>query len=54
MPRATQSAGVPLTRYDSMPSITLVRLYFSGRVAEIEWLADDRSPSGATTVTSPK
>ena len=29
-PRATQSAGVPLTRYDSIPSITLVRRYVSG------------------------
>jgi hypothetical protein len=52
-PRATQSAGVPLTRNAGMPSKSSVGRARTGRDEVIEWPADERSTSGATTRTSP-
>jgi hypothetical protein len=53
MPSATQSAGVPLTRYASTSSKMCVGRKRTGREAVIACPADDCSTSGATTRTSP-
>src|SRR5690606_39028420 len=55
VPNATQSAGVPFTRYASIFSLNSTGDFLQDNGLEwvTAWPIDDCSTSGATTITSP-